>query len=293
MEKHSKRLEYKVGIFVGLGLIAVMMSILLLGGNKLVFTRYANYKTQFSEVQGLFPGSVISLAGLPVGNVTDITFSTETNQLEVHYQVDAKYADRITEGTQAEIRTQGALGDKYIYLEPGSVGGAKLANGTTIPADASGDIFSMLTDKEDGIGNVVNVIKELQILLKTINSEGKIGKSINNISEATEQMKQTLSHLDGLITDIRGSQDNRQLEKAVRNLASVMEKIDKGQGTLGALINDPSLHQSLKAFLGSSPRNTYLKSVIRETIEKGESTQRNLMSPLTRNPDEAEAPPAK
>ncbi len=271
MEKNSKRLEYKVGMFVGIGLIAILVSILLLGGNRMVFTRYANFHTPFTEVQGLFPGSVVSLAGLPVGNVSEITFSSQTNQLEVHFQVDAKFSEKITAGTKAEIRTQGALGDKYIYLTPGAIGGELIAEGSSIPPDASGDLFSMLTDKEDGIGNVVTVIKEMQILLATLNRDNTIGKTMNNLSVATSQMNATLSELDGLIRDVRGSKDDRKMQKAVQSLANIMEKIDRGQGSLGAIINDPSLHQGLKSFVGSSPRNTYLKSVIRETIQKSEA----------------------
>ena len=271
MEKNSRRLEYKVGMFVGIGLVAIMLSILLLGGNRMVFTRYANFTTPFGEVQGLFPGSVVSLAGLPVGNVSEITFSQQNNQLEVHYQVDAKFAGKITEGTKAEIRTQGALGDKYIYLTPGAIGGALIADGGAIPADASGDLFSMLTDKEDGIGNVVTLIKELQILVATLNKDNTIGKTMTNLSVASSQINETLGELEGLMRDIRGTKEDRKMQKAVQSLANVMEKIDRGQGTLGALINDPSLHQSLKAFVGSSPRNTYLKNVIRETISKSEA----------------------
>lgn len=271
MEKNSRKLEYKVGMFVGLGLIAVLVSILLLGGNRMVFTRYANYSTPFTEVQGLFPGSVVSLAGLPVGNVKEIIFSTETNQLEVHFQVDSKFTSRLTQGSKAEIRTQGALGDRYIYITPGAVGGELIADGGSIAPDASGDLFSMLTDKEDGIGNVVTLIKELQILVATLNKDNTIGKTLNNLGMASSQMNTTLSELDGLLRDIRGSKDDRKMQKAVQSLANVMEKIDRGEGSLGALINDPSLHQKLKSFVGSSPRNTYLKNVIRETIQQSEA----------------------
>ena len=50
-------------------------------------------------------------------------------------------------------------------------------------------------------------------------------------------------------------------------MASVMEKIDSGKGTLGALINDPSLHQNLKSVLGGSQRNRYMKEMARESIQ--------------------------
>jgi phospholipid/cholesterol/gamma-HCH transport system substrate-binding protein len=47
-----------------------------------------------------------------------------------------------------------------------------------------------------------------------------------------------------------------------------MTKIDSGQGTIGALINDPSLHDSLKAMVGGPDRKKNMKSLIRSTIDK-------------------------
>jgi phospholipid/cholesterol/gamma-HCH transport system substrate-binding protein len=61
------------------------------------------------------------------------------------------------------------------------------------------------------------------------------------------------------------------LRQALVNLSSILEKIDQGKGTLGQLINDPSVHQSLKSLLGGSPRNRYMKDMIRETIQQSEA----------------------
>jgi phospholipid/cholesterol/gamma-HCH transport system substrate-binding protein len=49
-----------------------------------------------------------------------------------------------------------------------------------------------------------------------------------------------------------------------------MGKLDRGEGTLGALINDPSVHNQLKAMLGGSPRKNHVKSLLRTSIEKEE-----------------------
>ena len=66
------------------------------------------------------------------------------------------------------------------------------------------------------------------------------------------------------------NQTGEKLEKSVEKLDSVLTKIDKGQGTLGALINDPSLHQQLKALIGGSARKDHVKSLLRTSIEKEE-----------------------
>ncbi|MEK7357323.1 MAG: outer membrane lipid asymmetry maintenance protein MlaD, partial [Bdellovibrionota bacterium] len=69
MEHSTNKLEYKVGVFIAMGLVAVMVTILLLGADKTFFTKYVHVKGHFTEVSGLFPGTVVSLAGVPVGNV--------------------------------------------------------------------------------------------------------------------------------------------------------------------------------------------------------------------------------
>ncbi len=271
MEQESKRVEYKVGLFVLVGLVLVAFSILVLGGNRVLFTKYVHYVAHFKEVQGLFPGSVVSLAGMPIGNVDKIEFIPGDVALIVYMEIDAKYAFRVTAGTTADVRTQGALGDKYVYLTPGPVTGPVVSDGAQIPVDDSGDIIKMLTSKEDGVGRALELIKELHILIASLNANGRTSGLMENASQAAGEMKKTMIQLQGLLADIHGQMpENKKLKSAVSDLASIMQKIDSGKGTLGQLINDPSLHQSLKAFLGGSPRNKYMKDIIRESIQQNE-----------------------
>lgn len=271
MEQHSIRLEYKVGIFIGVGLVAAMFAILLLGGDKALFTRYTYLKADFSEVQGLFPGSVVTLAGVPVGNVETIQFVPDANKLELTLKINRKFHERLVEGTTAEIKTQGALGDKYVYLSPGQPGGKVLEPDSKI-ASVETDFMKMLTSREDGVARVVDLIKELHIMVATINAGGKTNEMMSNMVDASAKFKKTLGQLDLLVSDLRGEiPENKKLRQALVNLSSIIEKIDQGKGTLGQLINDPSVHQSLKSLLGGSPRNRYMKDMIRETIQQSEA----------------------
>lgn len=272
MEHHPLSLQYKVGLFIGVGLIAMMFAILLLGGDKALFTRYYRLHTQFGEVQGLFPGSIVSLAGVPVGNIEKITFAPE-NKLDVQMKISQDFASRIVEGTTAEVRTQGALGDKYIYLKPGSPGGHGLPDHAMIQGDET-DYMKMITDRQDGVARVIDLIKEVHILVANLNAGGKSAEMVRNLTEASRKLGNTLTRLDGLLGDVKEQiPENKKLRNALVSLSNIMEKIDQGKGTLGQLINDPSVHQNLKAFLGGSPRNRYMKDMIRETIQKSEPGQ--------------------
>ncbi len=272
MEPHSSKLQLKVGIFIAAGLVAFMFSILLLGGDKILFTRYIDVRARFTDVQGLFPGSVVTLAGMPVGNVKEIRFVPGENVLETVLKINREFQPRLTAGTKAEVRTQGALGDKFIYLLPGPMGGKALAENDLVDAVET-DYMKLLTDKENGAARIIEVIKEVHVLVASLNAGGKTAEMMRNMAEASGKLNSTLAHLDGLLGEMKGNiPENKKLKTALISLSNVLEKIDQGKGTLGQLINDPSVHQNLKSFLGGSPRNRYMKDMIRETIQKSEAS---------------------
>jgi phospholipid/cholesterol/gamma-HCH transport system substrate-binding protein len=56
-------------------------------------------------------------------------------------------------------------------------------------------------------------------------------------------------------------------------MSSIFEKIDNGQGTLGGLVNDPTIHDDLKTILGGAKRSTILKYIIRQTIKNSDEDE--------------------
>ena len=63
MDKNAAH-QVRVGAFVTLGLIALILTMFTLGGNHSLFVKYTTLKAQLKQVQGLNDGSVISLAGI-------------------------------------------------------------------------------------------------------------------------------------------------------------------------------------------------------------------------------------
>jgi phospholipid/cholesterol/gamma-HCH transport system substrate-binding protein len=53
-----------------------------------------------------------------------------------------------------------------------------------------------------------------------------------------------------------------QFLEAGARLNSILTKIDAGEGTLGLLLNDPTLYEELKRLVGGAGRSTVVRSLI-------------------------------
>ena len=74
----------------------------------------------FENASGLKVKSVVSMAGVPIGRVTDISFDASTYDARITMRIDADYKT-IPSDTSASILTAGLLGEKYIGLTPGGL----------------------------------------------------------------------------------------------------------------------------------------------------------------------------
>jgi phospholipid/cholesterol/gamma-HCH transport system substrate-binding protein len=245
--------EIKVGIFAGLGVLAFLISIILLGGDKLFLRSTYRLRVDLTDVQGLARGSVVTLEGVPAGNIHALRFMPGSKMIEVTMDLDTSYRNRITEGSKASVKTQGALGDKYIYIEAGPLDGPVLANNALLESGGEGDLLDVLTKKGADLAKIIEVIKEVRDLLHAINENGRSAKLMQNLVSDSEDLKVVLA----------------ETRKPIAKLDSILSKIDRGDGTLGALVNDPSLHNRLMQILGGSQRNKFLTPMIRESIKEG------------------------
>ena len=51
-------------------------------------------------------------------------------------------------------------------------------------------------------------------------------------------------------------------------LNSILEKVDAGEGTLGLLVNDPTLYGDLKLLVGGAQRSAVVRTLIRLSTEE-------------------------
>ncbi len=110
-----------VGLFVVTGIIALMILSLKVG-NLNVYNPSQSYAItgNFENIGGLKVRAPVKGAGVVVGRVTDIQFSTQTYDAVVTMSLDSRFT--FPKDTFASILTSGLLGEQYIGLAAGGDG---------------------------------------------------------------------------------------------------------------------------------------------------------------------------
>lgn len=267
--EHQKR----VGIFVAIGLVIICLSIFFIGGNE-IFKSTTPFKAHFSQIQGLTTGSVISLSGIKVGNIQDLNFISHQNAVEVTFTIDQEFSSKITEGSQIEIRTQGALGDKYLFITPGPVENKPLAENSLIPAAPQTDLISVLSEKGDRAAVLFEILENLQKITQSLVLDNKLAKIPAQTEKVLLQLSQSLTESHKLLRDLRGpdpTDSSSKIARIVDKAERIMNKLERGEGSLGALINDSSLHDQLKNLLGAQNPSQQTRSLLRTSIKQQEN----------------------
>jgi phospholipid/cholesterol/gamma-HCH transport system substrate-binding protein len=273
----SKKEELRVGMFVSVGLLFLGAMAIMLGGDKILFHRYYHLKANFQNVDGLVQGSNVSVAGVNVGKIEKILFSGDGQKLEVILLIDQQFQKRIARNSVAKILTQGALGDKFVFISPALPNEPVLKNGETVASVELGDFLGALSENSGGIKDIFAIIKEIHTLLENVNGEGRSLAVMKNLNASTENLNQLIGSLSKILLDIeKDVGEDKKLKRSLTHLTNVLEKVDRGSGTLGALINDPTLYQRLQELVGMTSRKGYLKGVIRKSIETKDASQESL-----------------
>lgn len=274
----NRKFDIRVGIFVFIGVVLLLASILVVGGDKVFLASYVQYKGLAKSTQGLATGSIVSLSGIRVGNVRRVIFNESTDDLVIIMDIEEQYQKRITTASSFAIKTQGALGDRYVYIEPGLEPGEPLPPGEFIKSSAKKDLFDVIASKGGDFGKAADIIVEVHKLLLNINEDNRSKQLMENLVEVSSNLNGLIKETHSTVKSFKKDLNTKEFSNSVTHLTSIMKKIDKGDGTLGALVNDSAIHHRLLKILGAPERNKYLKPLIRRSIKQNDQIRQEKTS---------------
>jgi phospholipid/cholesterol/gamma-HCH transport system substrate-binding protein len=115
MATPNTKTEILVGSFVMLGIAALGYLSISIGGLELVPPDRYLLKARFASVGDLKQGAPVRLAGVRVGQVTDVRLKDYLAEAELAIGRSLV----LPKDTVASIRSEGLLGDTYVSLSPG------------------------------------------------------------------------------------------------------------------------------------------------------------------------------
>ncbi len=177
----------------GMGAIAafVVAAVYQIGMRNFWFEAKNTYYTQVSDADGLRVGSVVTIAGLRVGEVKSLDVDDQ-NQIIVTLTVRSAIAKRIRKDSVATIFRSFIIGEKRIDLIPGSPDQPEAANKSRLTAKNSTDLAEFLSGKKlaelmsqvDGLISGLNaVLTEMKDVIGKYH-EGTFTKSLEMVEPA-------------------------------------------------------------------------------------------------------------
>lgn len=245
--------QVRVGILVFAGLALFMIALFALANRSFLFSNTFYVRSQFSRVTGLQPGAPVQFQGINVGRVESVQLPTQARgKIVVTMAIQERARHLINTGTQAQIKTDGLVGNMIVVLVNPVEGLAQeepIEEGDFIQGIDPFDFFE-ITDK--ALASVQRFEESAtsfeQIMLDIRNGEGTLGKIIydptlyDGFVETTNETRRLVTNLGDnaeALVNIAG--------QATQGIESILFKIDNGEGTLAKFVNDPAVYNSLLA----------------------------------------------
>ena len=273
--------EFKVALLAIVSGTILYLGFTFLKGSDLMSSTNTYYVT-YPEIDGLTVSNPVMINGLMVGRVSEIKLDQEhNNQLLVTMEIDKSVI--LGDSTVAFLGNNSLLGSKAIKLALGKntkvfegdeyiVGKKELGLGELIAEKATpvvnhideaivrlNKIMEAIPEK-----NVTQIVKNLDAAsagLKTIMNDNasNINQMTGSLAQLSASLVKTEAELKPLIakfSSLADSLNDLQLKETVNNanatlanLNTITEKINQGEGTMGALVNDKSFYINLNKTL--------------------------------------------
>ncbi|WP_319541706.1 outer membrane lipid asymmetry maintenance protein MlaD [uncultured Pseudodesulfovibrio sp.] len=135
--------ETAVGIFVVMGLLAVVYMSVKLGNVQLFTDKYYVIKANFSDISGLKVNAPIQMFGVEIGFVSEIGLDQEQGVATIVMMVDKKV--KLTDDAIAAIKTSGLIGDKFVKIVPGGLGDPVNSGDTLFDTQSAIDLEDLIS----------------------------------------------------------------------------------------------------------------------------------------------------
>ena len=274
----TPRREVHVGLFVVIGLLAVATALFALTDPGTFRGRYHVF-TVVQDAGGIRRGDPVQMKGVNIGRIRDFTISPGGVRISMELEQDDGYV--VPADSRIAIVSGGLLQSMVAEIVPG-VSKTPMADGAVLP---SVEAATLTQTAETLTADADTVLVRAQQLLST-QTIGAVGASAQQMQQLlvqltalasdqrsqlatlTTSLQRSALGLEGTVgavnqpelaraiarTDsmtIRLDAATGSLQQASASLATLVQRVESGDGTLGRLTRDDELYNNLNAAVTS------------------------------------------
>jgi phospholipid/cholesterol/gamma-HCH transport system substrate-binding protein len=219
-----------MGAFVIGGLLLFGLGLFLIGDRRMLFSRSAEYYTEFAQISALGAGAKVRAGGMDAGEIVEILVPQGPgSKFRLKLKIIEKLFPIIRTDSVASIQTDGLLGSKFLQIDIGTRGRA--------PAN-----YTLPSREPFEIGDLLAKIREtVSALDKTV------GEVKGDIADAAKTVAESAKHVDQII--VAAQEPIEKFTAATKRMSedasAIIARVRSGEGTIGKLINDDAVYKSV------------------------------------------------
>lgn len=269
MKSTNSRRTVIVGIFIFLGLVILILTILTLGSQRKTFERSIIIKSIFENVNGLQKGNNVWFSGVKVGAIKQV-YITGKGQVEVDMSILQDSKQYIRKDAKAKISADGLIGNKIIEIYGGTLKSGEIESGDILVTDGLLSTDAMMNTLSKNNENLLQITNDFKVISRRlVEGKGAIGKLLtdetmvdqinattltlqnaarnlqtlsSNVSAYTSKLNDKGSLANDLVTDTvifsRLSSTVSQLQEVANSSKAAINNLEKAGNTLNNGLND-------------------------------------------------------
>ena len=214
-------LETRLGLFFALALIVAFVVMEMVGTFQF-FKGGVRVRARFNTVQELSVGDPVKLAGVTIGRVESIGIDEGGGRVTVLMKLES--VQGVKTDSKATIRFSGFMGQNHVALSFGSATGAMVADGIELETTEQPDLGAIMSK----LDNVATGVEKLTASLTGVPIGDLVGPLTDMLRENSPRISTIFANVETISTQIA-------------------TQITEGRGTVGKLIKDDTLHESVLA----------------------------------------------
>ena len=265
--------EYKIGLAGIVALVALFFGINFLKG-KALFSNTSEYYVRFANAKELSKSSKVFVDGFEVGIVTDIVYDYKNpGNVIVEINVDPELI--LCQGTEIKLDA-GLMGGCAMKITPAPINDKVFLPGDTLQGTNHMDMVAQASKMMPQLSEIVKKVDTLVSSLNRVINDPKLASILSNVEQVTADLTKTTEHLNTIvghdlpqlaqtynkvgenvlvITENFKSVDLQptiaSVNATIENVNAMVQQMHNTNGTLGALLYDRSLYNSLNKTVGS------------------------------------------
>lgn len=246
--------QWKLGMFVIIGLVLFVGTIYFIGKQKNMFGSTFNLKSNFKNVSGLQVGNNVRFSGINIGTVSEIELTTDSSVVVVFLLKDEVRKYIKTDAT-VSIGSDGLMGDKVLTISPGRFSKTIVNDNDVIASSQPIDMDDLMKSVKKSVDNAGIITAQLAEFTVSMNNKNGTLSKVMTDNDFANNITKTMVNL----------------ETSSNEFSKFTSKMNNGKGALSKLVTDEKMGKMVDSTMNN------IKVTTKSLTEITEAAKHNFL----------------